>query len=252
MTSIIERASDVHVRIVDLQHQVAGDQLQQMLLNCSAKSKSSLGLLNSACSIARALESDGMQVASLSKAVRDSTLKAANALRVAANSMEVSQSEQETITLLASSSVEHGLAAEELLKFLASSVQKSLEMERTKLTPPDISSTVPYVTGQAKIMIKLRSAQERFEFPISVKPASFENGGRDLLSSRSELRNAAETWNREFPHLQEALAAESPEMRVFLVAAATREGAPLEQVTPELLEQIKKEGRLTDFRVHSR
>jgi len=252
MSIITDRASEIFARLVDLEHQGASAQLNERLRVFRTRSRDGRDRLSKATSLARILRDDGVPIAQLSAGIIKSTSIAALALRESIQRLESSQNEHDTLVIIDSKTVEDALSSlNELAKAIADSIRRGLESELISIMPPTINHEVPDISGHAAEMSRLKMARHRLQIQISCSLENLEDGGKGVLESRQARRNAVEVWNLEFPKLQMALEKESPEMRTFLKAAASEQGATLSQATPDVIEQLRREDRLADFRVRS-
>lgn len=254
MTTLDERAQEVRRRVVDRGRKRAGQQLVQRIVETTTRAKRSVDRLETARQLTDTWRADGIDVKPLDRRTSGIGKKARTNLRSTASKLDASEpSDDEVLRSLDGRGFQEGLrGGEELVDRLVALLAQSLEVERRSFVTPEVEQPIPDVPGQAAATVKLTLDQRTLTTPVVLRADDLADSGQTILDAKRKLTAAANRWAELYPQLQSALAGESPEVRRFLEAAATEEGASLDLLTDDVRARLHEEGLLDDFRIRRR
>jgi hypothetical protein len=255
MTTIADRAKALQTMLIDRGHEKAGIQLAQRLTEVAWRSKMDLNRVHVAIEIMDSLRKAGVPLRSVDKRSIDLAKKARTRLRSTATRLEAPELDEPAIiqTLDGPTFQEALRDADGMVERLAALVAKALETERSRVLPKTLDETLPDVPGKVAMVAQLSIKRERMRVPVSVTAEALTSErAAVLLAEQADYQAAAAYWEETYPILREALERERPEVRAFLRAAATAEGAKLSLLTAEVWRRLEEDGNLDEFRIHHR
>jgi hypothetical protein len=252
MASLVERAQDVRVRLVDRDRKKAGQQLAQRLTTTIKRSTTTAQRLDNALSLARTLRAENVGVPSIDRRTTEPAKKARTSLRSTATKLEPSDLEDEhVLRILDSPAFQDALkASDEIVDRLAGSLAKALEAERTALLPEGVDEPLTEVPGAASILFKLKNSQLKLTTATSLTAESLSSDGLQLiLQGRTKRADAAREWPALYATLTKQIERQHPEVQAFLRAVAGPDGAGLELLTEEVQSHLEESGTLENYRI---
>ena len=141
-----------------------------------------------------------------------------------------------------------GRSITEAAQLLVDAVNRHTEQVR----PASIDEPVPPVGLNATTTFKMQNAQRVLTSMMKLPAATELSELPNRLVGRLEaIEEYVDTWNRLHPELAEVQRSLHPEVRGFVEAASSQEGAPLSLLTESVLAYLRENEALSDFVVRN-
>ena len=195
------------------------------------------------------LEEFGLKRPVIQGPVRTEATQARTALRTTATAI-TGTSTQEMASRLGSASVSQALtvAVASVSKALTTQSRRAAEEYRQKILPTDLTEAIPAGSGvKDSVIIALKRIQNNLQQPIQ------DVDSPKIVADR--LRNVVDLvgeWTELRPLVHAAAQQQHPEVRAFLAAAGTVEGARWSMVTDEVGSWLSDDSNSEAIRIHLR
>jgi len=118
------------------------------------------------------------------------------------------------------------------------------------ICPADINLAIPSVTGESRTIFQLERSQNLLTKPITRLPVSAIDPIDKHITKEINIRvEAATEWKKLFPIIVKKSESLDPEVRRFLDAVRSLDGAPLSLLTKVVLDYINANEGARDFRI---
>lgn len=186
----------------------------------------------------------GVNSAELTELWRKRAQKARADLRRAASDL-VGKDVSEMAKRIGGKSVDEALStSSDLAKFLSSALAKSAEQERLKRLPSDLDRPLAGLTAvPGSTLVRLDRVKRSLETSLSGLPAS------ELPERFETMLKNLEWWHEIGPELDAAVADQHPDVRGFLEAAISEEGAKWSAVSSVVLDWLDDEENASSIRI---
>lgn len=134
-------------------------------------------------------------------------------------------------------------AAETTVKLLEQALKRAADEERKRLTPSDLDRPIVTMPGHESSQVRIRAIKLSFSRP-------FAGPIQDLPSFIDEWRTLAAQWNDLRDETNQQLTELPPEIKAFVEATTSENGAPWSLVTAVVREWLDADGHGDGYGVH--
>lgn len=255
MTDLQTRAEALRTALLDRNEVQLDKEAHAVLVATIHRADAEAVRLRGATAVLAAAIDAGLEPSSLSRNVADAARKARTGLRRNATRCEQTDIKPQDLMQIANgrSTQDALIAAGKLVDAMISRLERALDAERDRLAPNGLDQPLPEVPGHSARIVRLRGTQQLFQRDQRVDRDAVGRGEGDaVLRPLTALRDRAQQWSEDYPTVMKAVESESPQVRAFLTECASAEGAALSMATVEVLERLKRDGLLNEFRVRYR
>jgi hypothetical protein len=243
--SLAARAEAMLNRLAEAQAEAASWQARTQMEVARARASGITDGLRAARDAVPVLEECGVGVGRVMPGTMlQDVVRARTALRAAATSMVGGQPD-EIASRIGSQSVDTALGvADKLNKMVLSGLNRSVERWRQEILPAGIGDRIVAYPGTSDhLAVRLENIQRRLQQRV-------ENLAPGQLTQRAhEIMRDAAAWVQERPRLDTSLEDRNPDVREFLLQAATEEGASWDLITPAVADWLEDPENTVKLRV---
>jgi hypothetical protein len=237
--SLAERANQALLVLADRADQKKSETELNAIATACARAEALTSRLQAASHVA--VQFNALRVSHVRRPIPSSAAKAIPNLRAAAT--RAADPGQDLTERLRSGAVQDGLkAAETTAKLLEQGLVDAADAERLRLTPSDLNSPTATMPGSESLQAQIRKIQssfsQRFSGPVS-----------DLPATIGRWRQSAAEWEEVREELKRAMAELPPEIKEFVEAAGTSDGAPWSIVTAAVRDWLDLDGHGEGYEV---
>jgi len=247
-SSLANRAENV---LIKLSAAVAGQKNADAvgkIENTRQRAKESREKLHSLLAALPALESAEVTRPTLTAAKRKEVAQARQTLKTAATNI-VGKEIEDIASRVSTATIDGYLnLAENLHKGLLAEVNRAVDRRRIELLPDRVAEPiisfpgVPYTN-----ILALRRIQKTLQTTVTGLASVDE-----VLKRLTEIQAGVTEWNEKRPLLDQAAQSQPPEVKRFMAAAASEDGACWDLVTDEVRDWLATEDHADSIRIHLR
>lgn len=244
---LAERADRLRTQLAQFLEEQADADAWNRIQTARAQAKQGREALQSAMAARARLEAAGVSRPSLPRTRAESVVKSRRNLRATATNITGVET-GEMAKKVSTASVHEALrAAEETARWLVTEMNRAVDKERLELLPEKITERVIRYPGvQYSVIVGLERRQKLLQTPVSGVAAS------DLPKKMEDIREAVAYWNANRPLLDQAQQAQHADVKRFLDAAASEEGASWALITDVVRSWIASDENADSLRIHLR
>jgi hypothetical protein len=251
--NLLERAATLDSALLSRGQKEAGDKLLDQLVVVQSRAEGARRRFETIEEIRAELPANGVLAPEVAKGTLELARKTKKSLRLIATALEKDDSsEQELVHVLARSSMSTAMnSLPKIESDITKAVEKSITAHRLTILPRSLEEIVPEVPGKTLVVSRLKICRERLSSPIVILVDITDERFKDVATILGAIRKDVDYWEKELSGVLDAFAKQSPELQAFLVAVSSPEGAPLQMITPEVLEMLRDNETISEYRVRS-
>jgi hypothetical protein len=244
---LAERADRLRTQLAQFLEEQEDADAWNRIRTASAHAKQGREALQSAIAALARLETAGVSRPSLPRARVESIGKSRRNLRATATNITGVET-REMAKKVSTASVHDALrTAEDTARSLVTEMNRAVDKKRLELLPENITDRVIRYPGvQYSVIVGLERRQQLLQTPVSGVAAS------DLPKKIEDIREAVDYWKANRPLLDQAQRSQHADVKRFLDAAASEEGASWALITDVVRNWIASDENAESLRIHLR
>lgn len=245
---LADRAENV---LIKLSAAVAGQKNADAVTkieNARQRAKEGRAVLHSLLAALPDLESAGVAKPTLTAARSKEVAKARQTLKTTATSI-VGKDIEEIASRVSTATIDGYLnLAENLHRSLLTEINRAVDRRRIELLPDRIAEPIVSFPGiPYSNILALRRIQMTLQTPVAGLLST-----DDVLRRLKEIQAGVTEWNEKRPLLDQAAQAQPADVKRFMTAAASEEGASWDLVTDGVRDWLALEDHAASIRIHLR
>jgi hypothetical protein len=244
---LAERADRLRTKLAQSLEEQEDADAWNRIRTARAQAKQGREALQSAVAALARLEEAGVSRPSLPRARAESVVKSRRNLRATATNITGVET-GEMAKKVSTASVHEALrAAEDTARWLVTEMNRAVDKKRLELLPENIADRVIRYPGvQHSVIVGLERRQQLLQTPVSGVAAS------DLPKKMEDIRESVAYWDANRPDLDKARDSEHPDIKRFMDAAGSEEGASWALITDVVRNWIASDENADSLRIHWR
>lgn len=245
-SSLADRAEKVLIKLSAAAADKKNVDAVRKIENARQRAKAGREALQSLLAALPQLEGSGVAKPKLTAAKSKDTAKARQTLKTTATNI-VGKDIDEIASRVSTPTIDGYLSlAENLHRTLLAEVNRAVDRRRIELLPERIGDPIVSIPGVPySNILGLKRVQATLQEPIAGL------GSVDAVMQRLEaIQAAVAEWNEKRPLLDQATQTQPAQVRHFIAAAASEEGAPWDLVTDEVRDWLATEDHADSIRIH--
>jgi len=253
VTTLMKRAENLEETLLTRGQNKAGAALKGRLVEVQSTADNAAHQFKSFASFREEFGRNGMQAPEISKSTESAIKKVQTSFRrIATNLKKDDWIDQDLIKVMAQPAFNDALQAiSRLQSDMKKAIEKTITEHRSGILPPSLSEDIPDAPGKAAVVGRLKLCRDRLNAIVVINVDRADPNFQALESILKKIQQDISSWEQQLPLVLEAFAQQSPELQAFITAVAAPEGAPLEMITPELLEKLRDNETISEYRVRS-
>ena len=247
-SSLADRAEKVLIKLSAAATDKKNVEAVRKIENARQRARAGREALQSLLVALPQLENAGVAKPKLTAAKGKDAAKARQTLKATATNI-VGKDIDEIASRVSTPTIDGYLSlAESLHRGLLAEVNRAVDRRRMELLPERIGDPIVSIPGVPySNILALKRVQAKLQEPI----AGLESV--DVVVRRlEEIQSATAEWNEKRPLLDQATQTQPAQVKNFIAAAATEDGAPWDLVTDEVRDWLAIEDHADSIRIHLR
>jgi len=246
--SLADRAETTLIRLTAVLTDKKNAEAVSRIENVRQRAKVARENLNALLTALPAMEAAGVARPQLPSAKSKDLAKARQAFKTTASSVAGKEVDDIASRVSTATFDSYLGLAENLYNILLAQLNKAVDARRIELSPDKISEPIVALPGVAySDILALQRIQRTFQTPVAGLASVSE-----LLKRLKEFETAVEEWAEKRPRLDEATQTQPEQVRRFIAAATSEEGAPWELLTDEVRDWLSIGDHSDSIRIHLR
>jgi hypothetical protein len=244
---LAERADKLRVLLAQTREREEDADAWNRIKTARAQAKQGRDALQAAVAALARLETVGVSRPSPPRAKAESIVKSRRTLRATATNITGVET-GDMAKKVSTASVNQAMgAAEDIARWLVAELNRAVERKRLELLPGNVTDRVIRYPGvEHSVIVGLERRQNLLQTTVSGVAAS------DLPKRMEDILEAVAYWHAKWPLLDQARQSQHPDVKRFLDAAASEEGASWELITDVVRNWIASEENADSLKIHLR